>query len=200
MDDLHQTTTKLIAKLEAQENTISGVLNEPVVDKIPPGKMMQMVENVGFKMTNQSNLSADRAKAWLTKMEIMKAQAQDLQKYADVSRERQLESNKQLRETLHELEKFKAENKAQAEVLDILRKGIEQFAKLKAHWEDLLLFFTDISNCVKISMGKPLQSFVKHSSITYGNVKAGKEVTRMDINQIYGPCNNAVKVSIFSKK
>ena len=184
----------LIATSEGLENNLNGVLNEPVVEKVPPGRMMSMMDKISSK-TSSSTLSADRAKAWLNKMEIMRAQQEDLIKRSDFNRDRLLENNKQLKQTLLEMESFKAEHNTHSEVLEVLKQGIEQFAQLKANWENMLLFFTDISNCVKISMGKPLQSFAKHASITMKNVTAGKEITRMDIDQIYGPCNNTVKVS-----
>ena len=184
----------LIATSEGLENNLNGVLNEPVVEKVPPGRMMSMMDKISSK-TSSSTLSADRAKAWLNKMEIMRAQQEDLIKRSAFNRDRLLENNKQLKQTLLEMESFKAEHNTHSEVLEVLKQGIEQFAQLKANWENMLLFFTDISNCVKISIGKPLQSFAKHASITMKNVTAGKEITRMDIDQIYGPCNSAVKVS-----
>ena len=124
----------------------------------------------------------------------MRAQSQDIKKQQDFERQRQIEINKQLKQTLHDLEKFTAENKTQAEILEVLKQGIDQFTELKNHWKNLLLFFTDMANCVKISMGKPLMSFVKHAKVRGQDVEKGKMVARIDIDQIYGPCYSAVKV------
>ena len=84
----------LIATSEGLENNLNGFLNEPVVEKVPSGRMMSMMDKISSK-TSSSTLSADRAKAWLNKMEIMRAQQEDLIKRSDFNRDRLLENNKQ---------------------------------------------------------------------------------------------------------
>ena len=195
VDDLYIDLNGLLAKSEPTADIIKGAYQEQVVEKEGPGgSLMSGLFSSAGNPTNQSTLSADRAKSWITKLEIMRAQSQDIKKQQEFERQRQIEINNQLRSTLLELEKFEAENKTQAEILEVLKKGIDQFTQLKDHWMNLLLFFTDMSNCVKISMGKPLMSFAKHARVTGQDVLRGKMVTRMDIDQIYGPCYSAVKV------
>ena len=196
VDDLYENLKELLAKCEKIEDAMKGASQMQIVEKDGPGGslMSRIGASMGRHQTNTSTLSADRAKAWITKLEIMRAQAQDIQKQEDFARQRQIETNRELRGTLLELENFKAENKTQAEILEVLKKGIDQFTQLKNHWKNLLLFFTDMSNCVKISMGKPLKSFVKHAKVTGQDVIGGKSVSKVDIDQIYGPCYSAVKV------
>ena len=196
VDDLYENLEKLLAKLENIEDAMKGAFQMPLVEiEGPGGSLMSRIgASFGKHQTNSSTLSADRAKAWITKLEILRAQSQDIQKQQDFARQRQIETNRELRGTLLELENFKAENKTQAEILEVLKKGIDQFTQLKNHWKNLLLFFTDMSNCIKISMGKPLKSFVKHAKVTGQDVIGGKSVSKLDIDQIYGPCHSAVKV------
>ena len=127
--------------------------------------LLNTVVPMGGQASPKSTLSANRINAMHTKLEMMRAQADEAQKNADKSRERQLEANRQLMETIVKLQKFNAEEATQKAVLDILLEGIKQFSALKTQWSKLLLFFTDISVQIRTGMGKPLENFVKHSKI-----------------------------------
>ena len=142
----------------------------------------------------KSSLSANHVKAMHQKLEMMKAQSEEARTNADQSRERQLYANRQLMETMASLQKFDAEAATQKEVLDILFEGIKQFSTLKTQWSKLLLFFTDISTQIKFGMGKPVENFVKHSELIKADREAGIAITKADVDQIYLPCYEAVKV------
>merc|ERR1712108_134048 len=97
-------------------------------------------------------------------------------------------------ETMVSLQKFNAEEATQKEILEILFEGIKKFSALKKQWSYLLLFFTNISTQIKFGMGKPLKNFVKHSEIIKADKEAGMAITKADVDQIYLPCYEAVKI------
>ena len=142
----------------------------------------------------KSSLSQSRAKAMHEKLEMMRAQTDQAMENADKSRERQLHANEQLMKTILSLQEFEAEAATQKEVLEILFEGIRQFSSLKTQWSRLLLFFTDIATQIKFGMGKPMINFVKHSEIIKADKEAGLAITKADIDQVYLPCYEAVKV------
>ena len=140
------------------------------------------------------SLAQNRVKAKHTELEMRRAQTEQAMMNADKSRDRQLEANRQLLEISLELQKIDAEVATQEEILKILQEGIQQLAKLRTQWSNLLLFFTDISNKIKFGMHPQMLKFVKHSEIIKVDKEAGMAITKAAVDQIYKPCIEAVKV------
>ena len=92
VDDLYENLEKLLAKLEKIEDAMKGASQMQIVENEGPGGslMSRIGASFGRHQTNTSTLSADRAKAWITKLEIMRAQSQDIKKQQDFERRQKL--------------------------------------------------------------------------------------------------------------
>ena len=77
----------------------------------------------------------------------------------------------------------------------MLIAGIKQFAELKAKWTQLLMFFTQMSIQVKVTLGEPLDSFFRHSRAIQDDMEGGHKISSVAINQIYTPTYEAVKIA-----
>lgn len=185
-----QELTGLSAEADSIKNLFSLALNKPITESPSLGNA-----KVGNAQSSPSfSLAQDRVKAKHTELEMRRAQTEQAMMNADKSRDRQLEANRQLMEISLELQKIDAEVATQEEILKILQEGIQQLAKLRTQWSNLLLFFTDISNKIKFGMHPQMLKFVKHSEIIKVDKEAGMAITKAAIDQIYKPCIEAVKI------
>ena len=191
--DLHEKLEGLLSTASEKLDAMRVAVNMPVTNKVTPGAIKSML-SASDKGTATS-LTESRLKMAHTKLEMMREQAKQTQQQADVARERQLESNRKMKETMEKLQKFKAEENTQKAVLEILVEGIKQFAQLKTQWTKLLLFFTEMSNLVKVTMGSPLNNFVAHSKAIQDDMLGGHGVSRQARDQIYTPSYEAVKIA-----
>ena len=194
--DLHGDMEKVIGEATNLVATLNIALNVPLNKKAGPGAVKSTLGALSNKLAGKtSNLTEARLKMAHTKLEMMREQARQSQEQADKSMERQLESSRRLQQTLEQLTKFRAQEATQKAVLEMLIAGIKQFAELKAKWTQLLMFFTQMSNLVKVTLGKPLDSFVRHSQAIQDDMEDGHKISSVAIDQIYTPTYEAVKIS-----
>ena len=131
-----------------------------------------------------------------TKLEMTREQMKYFKETAERAKDRQMEQNRKLYDTLRELTSFKEEEAAQKDVLEILGKGLEAFGKMKTQWTELLIFFQNISNLMETSLGPVLEQFVERVEVARDSkLSIEGTISEGSRNRLYQTAFEASKVS-----
>lgn len=113
--------------------------------------------------TQSSGIARELSENAHRKVEMTRAELDSRRKASKEAEKEQLELQKDLQESMRQLESFKQVAATSGEILVIIQKGLEAFAQLKEQWTKLHQFFMSMSTLIRASLSPQINLFVKEA-------------------------------------
>ena len=106
-----------------------------------------------------------------------------------------MENLKKIQETLVKLATLQLEKDVEEKILAVIKEGLKAFADLKRQWVNILIYFKEISQLIKISMNEPLTHFMEQSEKLYlkKSEDPTKKITNLQKKRLSAPAILALK-------
>jgi hypothetical protein len=111
----------------------------PAIHKKGPGLVQNATSTMG--VAGKKSLVEICLHEAHSKIEVTKDQLKSAEIRADKAMEKQLDVNRRLQENLMMMAKFEAEGATHAQIMEVLKQGLQSFGQLKEQWTKLLSFF-----------------------------------------------------------
>lgn len=185
-------------KVESKKlwKTLQELLNE--VNDINPVKYVKSKPK-----SNQNSSSFFGSKNYVenhvgnlhSKVELTKQALGTTREELEKSKEREMENLKKIQETLVKLSTLQLEKDVEEKILAVIKEGLKAFADLKRQWVNILIYFKEISQLIKISMNEPLTQFMEQSEKLYlkKSEDPTKKITNLQKKRLSAPAVLALK-------
>jgi len=116
-------------------------------------------DNAGKNSKEPQGINQQKMQRAVVQLETAKEQMRKAQERNDAAFERKLEKSQQLDKLVLEIMQFDDQHATLSDILAILDKAIKAIGELQQSWSKLVIFFKELSNFIKVHLGKRLNGF-----------------------------------------